>query len=461
MLDATREIQTHPLGEGRSAIDELVGEVAEALERGDPAAAAELVRALHAADQADLIQLLRPEDRAALIAAIGDRLNPEVLSYLDETVRAEAIEQLGPVKAGAAIARLNVDDAVSVLSGLDADEQLALLRALPELEREAVEQGLAYPEDSAARLMQGAVVAIPEYWTVGQMIDFLRASPSLPDDFYDLFLVDPRYRPVGSIPLSRVLRSRREVALRDLRVADLHPIPLTLDREEVGFVFRQDGLVSAPVVSPEGRLLGVITVDDVVEVIHEEAEEDALRLGGVTELDVFDPPVRTSLRRFPWLLINLGTAVVASLVIAHFEGAIDQIVALAVLMPIVASMGGNAGTQTVTVVVRALAVHEITPANALRILGKEAVVGGLNGLAFLLLGFLLAVIWFGDLTLGVLFGLAILATLVGATLAGVAIPLLFVRLGFDPAVTSGVCLTTVTDVVGFFTFLGLAAWYLT
>jgi magnesium transporter len=461
MLDATQGIQTHRLEEGRAAIDELVGEVAEALERGDPAAAAELVRALHAADQADLIQLLRPEDRAALIAAIGDRLNPEVLSYLDETVRAEAIEQLGPVRAGAAIAQLDVDDAVGVLSGLDADEQLALLRALPELEREAVEQGLAYPEDSAARLMQRAVVAIPEYWTVGQMIDFLRASPSLPDDFYDLFLVDPRYRPVGSIPLSRVLRSRREVALRDLRVADLHPIPLTLDREEVGFVFRQYGLVSAPVVGPEGRLLGVITVDDVVEVIHEEAEEDALRLGGVTELDVFDPPVRTSLRRFPWLLINLGTAVVASLVIAHFEGAIDQIVALAVLMPIVASMGGNAGTQTVTVVVRALAVHEITPANALRILGKEAVVGGLNGLAFLLLGFLLAVIWFGDLTLGVLFGLAILATLVGATLAGVAIPLLFVRLGFDPAVTSGVCLTTVTDVVGFFTFLGLAAWYLT
>ena len=461
MLDATQGIQTHRLGEDRAAIDELVSEVAETLERGDPAAAAELVRALHAADQADLIQLLRPEDRAALIAAIGDRLNPEVLSYLDETVRAEAIEQLGPVRAGAAIAQLDVDDAVGVLSGLDADEQLALLRALPELEREAVEQGLAYPEDSAARLMQGAVVAIPEYWTVGQMIDFLRASPSLPDDFYDLFLVDPRYRPVGSIPLSRVLRSRREVALRDLRVADLHPIPLTLDREEVGFVFRQYGLVSAPVVGPEGRLLGVITVDDVVEVIHEEAEEDALRLGGVTELDVFDPPVRTSLRRFPWLLINLGTAVVASLVIAHFEGAIDQIVALAVLMPIVASMGGNAGTQTVTVVVRALAVHEITPANALRILGKEAVVGGLNGLAFLLLGFLLAVIWFGDLTLGVLFGLAILATLVGATLAGVAIPLLFVRLGFDPAVTSGVCLTTVTDVVGFFTFLGLAAWYLT
>ena len=461
MLDATQGIHTQPLEEGRAAIDELVGEVAEALERGDPAAAAELVRALHAADQADLIQLLRPEDRAALIAAIGDRLNPEVLSYLDETVRAEAIEQLGPVRAGAAIAQLDVDDAVGVLSGLDADEQLALLRALPELEREAVEQGLAYPEDSAARLMQGAVVAIPEYWTVGQMIDFLRASPSLPDDFYDLFLVDPRYRPVGSIPLSRVLRSRREVALRDLRVADLHPIPPTLDREEVGFVFRQYGLVSAPVVGPEGRLLGVITVDDVVEVIHEEAEEDALRLGGVTELDVFDPPVRTSLRRFPWLLINLGTAVVASLVIAHFEGAIEQLVALAVLMPIVASMGGNAGTQTVTVVVRALAVHEITPANALRILGKEAVVGGLNGLAFLLLGFLLAVIWFGDLTLGVLFGLAILATLVGATLAGVAIPLLFVRLGFDPAVTSGVCLTTVTDVVGFFTFLGLAAWYLT
>ncbi len=460
MLNASQETQTHPPEEGRSAIDELVGEVAAALDRGDLAAAAALVRSLHAADQADLIQLLRPEERAALIAALGDRLDPELLSYLDETVRAEAIAQLGPVRAGAAVAQLNVDDAVGVLSSLDADAQLALLRALPELEREAVEQGLAYPEDSAGRLMQRTAVAIPEYWTVGQTIDFLRASPSLPDAFYDLFLVDPRFRPVGAIPLSRVLRSRRAVALRDLRVVDLHPIPVAMDREEVGFIFRQYGLVSAPVVSPEGRLLGVITVDDVVEVVHEEAQEDALRLGGVPELDIFDPPLRTGLRRFPWLLINLGTAIVASLVIAYFEGAIEQIVALAVLMPIVASMGGNAGTQTVTVVVRALAVREITPANALRILGKEAVVGALNGLAFLLLGCLLAVVWFGDLTLGVLFGLAMLATLLAATLAGVAIPLLFVRLGFDPAVTSGVCLTTVTDVIGFFTFLGLAAWYL-
>ena len=447
MADAAQDAQARSL-EGRALIDELVREVAEALERNEPAGAAALISPLHPADQADLIQLLRPEDRTALVDALRSQLSPEVLSYLDEAVRSEVIERLGPVAAATAVA------------GLKADEQLALLRALPELEREAVEQGLAYPEDSAGRLMQRVVVAIPEYSTVGQAIDYLRGRVSLPDDFHDLFLVDPRYRPVGSIPASRVLRSGRADALRDLRVADLHTIPVDMDREEVAFLFRQYGLASAPVVSSEGSLLGVITVDDVVEVVQEEAQEDALRLGGVTELDIFDPPMRTGLRRFPWLLINLGTAVVASLVIAQFKDAIDRLVALAILMPIVASMGGNAGTQTVTVVVRALAVRELTPANALRILAKEAAVGGLNGIAFLVLGFLLAVFWFGDPALGFLFGVAMVITLIAATLAGVAIPLIMERLGVDPAVASGVCLTTVTDVVGFLTFLGLAAWYL-
>jgi magnesium transporter len=459
MADAAQDAQARSL-EGRALIDELVREVAEALERNEPAGAAALISPLHPADQADLIQLLRPEDRTALVDALRSQLSPEVLSYLDEAVRGEVIEQLGPVVAATAVARLEVDDAVDVLSGLKADQQLALLRALPELEREAVEQGLAYPEDSAGRLMQRVVVAIPEYWTVGQAIDYLRGTTSLPDAFHDLFLVDPRYRPVASIPASRVLRSGPADALRDLRVADLHTIAVNMDREEVAFLFRQYGLTSAPVVSSEGSLLGVITVDDVVEVVQEEAQEDALRLGGVTELDIFDPPMRTGLRRFPWLLINLGTAVVASLVIAQFEDAIDRLVALAILMPIVASMGGNAGTQTVTVVVRALAVRELTPANALRVLAKEAAVGGLNGIAFLVVGFLLAVFWFGDLALGVLFGVAMVITLFAATLAGVAIPLIMERLRVDPAVASGVCLTTVTDVVGFFTFLGLAAWYL-
>jgi len=295
---------------------------------------------------------------------------------------------------------------------------------------------------------------------VGQTIDYLRASPDLPDDFYDIYIVNPRFEPIGSVPLSKVMRSRRGVLLTELKLKELHRIPVEMDQEEVGFQFRQYGLVSAPVVNESGRLLGVITVDDVVHVIEEEAEEDIMRLGGVSETDIFAPPLQTGLRRFPWLLINLGTAVLASVVIAMFEDAIEQVVALAVLMPIVASMGGNGGTQTVTVVVRALATHEITPANALRVLGKEFVVGGLNGLLFLVTGVLLAVLWFGDPMLGVLFGIALLITLVFAGLAGVAIPVVFDRLGVDPAVASGVFMTTVTDVVGFLSFLGLATLYL-
>ena len=337
---------------------------------------------------------------------------------------------------------------------------MALLRTLPWPERAAVEQGLTYPEDTAGRLMQRELVAIPEFWTIGQTIDYLRAKPDLPDEFYDLFIIDPRFAPVGSIPLSRVLRSKRGVLLTELRMKELHLIPVDMDQEEVGFRFRQYNLVSAPVVDANGRLVGVITVDDVVDVLEEEAEEDILRLGGVQETDLFQPPLRTGLRRFPWLLINLGTAVLASIVIAQFEEAIERVVALAVLMPIVASMGGNGGTQTVTVVVRALATREITTANALRVLGKELAVGGLNGLLFLLTGVLVAVVWFGDTMLGVLFGVALLITLVFAALAGVAIPVLFDRIGVDPAVASGVFMTTVTDVVGFLSFLGLASLYL-
>jgi magnesium transporter len=440
--------------------DELIRSVDDALREGATAQAADLALQLHVADQADLLEQLGREERNALVGALKPQLDPELLTHLDEIVRGEVLELLGPEEAGAAIALLDTDDAIEVLGDLDEAEQMALLQTLPLPERAAVEQGLTYPEDSAGRLMQRDFVAAPEFWTVGQTIDYLRASPDLPDDFYDIYIVNPRFEPIGSVPLSKVMRSRRGVLLTELKLKELHRIPVEMDQEEVGFQFRQYGLVSAPVVNESGRLLGVITVDDVVHVIEEEAEEDIMRLGGVSETDIFAPPLQTGLRRFPWLLINLGTAVLASVVIAMFEDAIEQVVALAVLMPIVASMGGNGGTQTVTVVVRALATHEITPANALRVLGKEFVVGGLNGLLFLVTGVLLAVLWFGDPMLGVLFGIALLITLVFAGLAGVAIPVVFDRLGVDPAVASGVFMTTVTDVVGFLSFLGLATLYL-
>lgn len=447
-------------GEPFELTEELVREVQRAFDEGAIDQAAELARPLHVADQADLLEQLGREDRHALVTALQASLDPELLAHLDETIRAEVLELLGPIEAGAAIAQLETDDAIDVLEDLDDDEQTALLESLPMPERAAVEQGLTYPEDSAGRLMQRELVAAPEFWTVGQTIDYLRASPKLPDDFYDIYIINPRFEPVGSIPLSKVLRSKRGVLLTELKLKELHLLPVDMDQEDVGFRFRQYDLVSAPVVDADGRLVGVITVDDVVEVIEEEAEEDILKLAGVQETDIFAPPLTTGLRRFPWLLLNLGTAVLASIVIAQFEAAISQVVALAVLMPIVASMGGNAGTQTLTVVVRALAGKEVTPANALRVLGKEFLAGSFNALLFMVTGLVLALVWYGDPVLGALFGVAMVITLVCGALAGVAIPVAMDRMGFDPAVASAVFLTTVTDVVGFFAFLGLASLYL-
>ncbi|MEZ5934448.1 MAG: magnesium transporter [Alphaproteobacteria bacterium] len=440
--------------------DELIWAIRAALDVDAPAEAAALASTLHVADQADLLEQLGREQRADLLAEIREDLDPELLAHLDETVRAEILEILSPEEVGAAIAQLETDDAIDLLEDMDQPEQAALLEAMPMPERVALEQGLTYPEDSAGRMMQRQLVVAPEFWTVGQTIDYLRADGDLPDDFYDIYIVDPKFRPVGSIPLSRVLRSKRNVHLNDLVMKELHTLPVDMDQEEVGFRFSQYDLTSAPVVDDDGRLLGVITIDDVVEVIEEEAEEDILRLGGVSETDIFASPVTTTLQRFPWLLINLATAILASIVISQFEGAIGQVVALAVLMPIVASMGGNAGTQTLTVVVRALAVREVTTANAFRVLLKECFAGSINGLLFMAAGLAVALLWFGDPLLATLFGLSMVVTLVAGVLAGVGIPLLLDKLGLDPAVSSGVFLTTVTDVVGFFSFLGLATIYL-
>jgi len=370
--------------------DELIWAIRATIDVGAAAEAAALALTLHVADQADLLEQLGREQRTTLISKIRGQLDPELLTHLDETVRAEVLEILSPEEVGAAIAQLETDDAIEVLEDLDEPEQAALLESLPMPDRAAVEQGLTYPEDSAGRLMQRQLVAAPEFWTVGQTIDYLRAEGDLPDDFYDIYIVDPKFRPVGSIPLSRVLRNKRSVHLNDLTMRELHTVPVEMDQEEVGFRFSQYDLVSAPVVDRDSRLVGVITVDDVVEVIEEEAEEDILRLGGVSEADIFASPVKTSFRRFPWLLINLATAVLASVVIAQFEDVIGKVVALAVLMPIVASMGGNAGTQTLTVVVRALAVREVTAANAFRVLIKECLAGSINGLLFMTAGLLVA-----------------------------------------------------------------------
>ncbi len=439
--------------------------VIQSLAAGDPARAREHVADLHPADVADLLECLSAEERRGLVEAMRQDFDPEVLSELDDTVREEIIAQLGVQSVAAAVAELDSDDAVDVIEELEEPEQREVLDAMPAGDRTLIEESLAYPDDSAGRLMQHELVTVPAFWTVGETIDYMRQSADLGEDvlpevFYDIFVVDPMHRPAGTLSLSWLLRTRRPVSVSDLMETEMNLIPAVMDQEEVAFLFRQRDLVSAPVVDDGGRLVGAITIDDVVDVIHEEHEEDIMRLGGVREDDLYSAAVDTTRRRFAWLLVNLVTAITASLVIGLFEASIEQMVALAVLMPIVASMGGNAGTQTMTVAVRALATKELTPTNALRVVGKELLVGGFNGVLFAGLTGLVAWAWFASPALGIVIALAMIINLVVAGLAGTTIPLMLERTGVDPAIASGVVLTAITDVVGFFVFLGLGAWLL-
>ena len=445
------------MAEDAVGVDEtLLAEVEAALVEGAPARVRARIGALHPADQAEFLRFLPAELRESFVDRLEDVLDPEFLSYVDEEFRADLVRSLGPERTATALANLETDDAIDFLEELDDAQQLQVLAALPLSERQEVEKSLQYAEDSAGRLMQRAFVALPDYWVVGQAIDYLRNHPELPDDFYDIYLVSPRFEPVGSIPLSMVLRSVRSTPLRQLRTKDLHLVHAHDDQEDVARTFRKYGLVSAPVVAERGRLIGVITVDDVVHVIEEEAEEDILKLGGVSESDTLRPLASTIRKRQPWLVVNLATAILAASVIAQFEASIEAIVALAVLMPIVASMGGNCGSQTLTIMVRGLATGEITGANAWRVLKKEVVVGLAHGTTFLIVGAVMVLVWFGFPDLAIVFGGALFVTLAFSALVGVLIPLALQRLKIDPAVASAVFVTTITDVFGFFTFLGAA-----
>lgn len=438
----------------------LVRAVADALDEGDDARVRELLAPLHEADIADLIERFPQADRHLLITAAGEHFTGDVLANIEEDVRDDLLEDLEAREVADAIAELDTDDAVSVLEDLEPPRQREVLDAIPEEERAAVEEGLTYPEHSAGRLMQREAVALPAYWTVGQTIDHMRESRDLPEDFYEVVVVDPRHQPIGTVRLDRLLRTRRPVLLRDIMRTDIKTIPVQTDQEEVGYVFEQYDLVSAPVVSESGRLLGVVTVDDVVDVIQEEAEEDIMRLSGVAETDIYRAAIETVWGRFTWLLVNLGTAILASIVIYQFDGTIDQMVALAVLMPIVASMGGNAGTQTMTVAVRAIATRDLTMGNAGRVFGKELLVALANGGMFSVLAGGAAAAWYQDVPLGFVIGGAMIINMITAGLFGLVIPLALWRLRIDPATAAGVLLTTVTDVVGFLAFLGLGAAFL-
>lgn len=439
----------------------LIDDVTAALEDKHRYEARMLVQRLDAAALADLLQLLAPELRGRLIEYLGANFDPEVLPELEETVREAVVEEIGVATLAGAIARLESDDALLLIDSLPEETQRAVLQAIPGALRALLEEGLTYPEESAGRLMQRDFVAVPAFWSVGETIDFARESESLPNDFYDIYVVDPAHRALGTVGLSRLLRSKRPVKIADIMETGVVSVPVTMDQEEVAFLFAQHDLVSAPVVDNAGRVIGTITIDDVVDVIREEAEEDIMHLGGVAGDDLYAAVLDTGKARFPWLFINLATAVVASAVIAQFEGTLQKIVVLAVLMPIVASMGGNAGTQTLTVAVRAIAMKHLTRANAIRVVGKEVLVGLLNGLAFAVVVGASAWYWSGRPGIGAVMAAAVVINLAVAGLAGIAIPLVVERIGIDPAVASAVFLTTVTDVVGFFAFLGLAAWFLT
>ncbi len=442
--------------------EDLVRDIEAALDDADLKTVESLLATLHSADLADLLERLHPDDRDTVVGIIRPQLqsDAEVLAYLNDDVREQVLERLEPEEIAGALTELDSDDALDLIEDLDEETRARILASLPTAERRLVEEGLTFPERSAGRLMQREFVAVPMFWTVGKTIDYLRVAEDLPDDFYALFAVDPMHRPIGTAVLSRVLRSKRSVKVDTLVSAEIHPVPAAMDQEEVAFQFRQYGLVSAPVVDEAGRLIGVITVDDVVDVIDEEAEEDLLKLAGVSEGDLYRDVIDTSRSRFSWLGVNLVTAVLASAVIAIFESTIEKVVALAVLMPIVASMGGNAGTQSLTIAVRGLAMKELTASNARRVVWKEALVGGVIGLLFAVIAGAIAVLWFGNPMLAVVIGVAMIINLIVAGFSGAVIPLALEKLGVDPAVASAVFLTTVTDVVGFFVFLGLAAWVL-
>lgn len=439
---------------------ELVFAVQEALAEERVAQVEELVGELHEADAADLLESLNREDRKLLVELLGATFDPEILPYLDESVREEVIEWLGPTGLARAVSELDSDDAVEVFEDLDEEFQHRILSQLPQAHRVVLEEGLSYPEDSAGRLMQREFVVVPSAWTVGETIDYMRAAKDLPDDFYDIYIVNPKHHPIGFLPLSRIMRTRRHVRLTEFMESDMKVIPLTMDQEDVAYLFRQYGLVSAPVVDEPGRLLGVITVDDVVHIIDEEAGDDIMKLGGVSEPDLYSAVLDTTKSRFAWLVVNLLTAILASAVIGIFDATIEQIVALAVLMPIVASMGGNAGTQTLTVAVRSLAMKDLTEANATRFIGKELLIGSINGILFAVLAGGVTWLWFESPALGAVIAAAMVINMVVAGLSGTLIPLGLEKVGVDPAIASSVFLTTVTDVIGFFAFLGLAAAFL-
>ncbi|GAA0458778.1 MULTISPECIES: magnesium transporter [Sphingomonas] len=455
------ELPAHDIAESELDADdrlkpEFVSAVLDAVEADDVETVRALVEPLHPADLADLFELVPGEQRPALASAVADRLDGDVLAEMNDWVRDALIESLEPHQVADLAAELDTDDAVAIIEDLDETDQRAVLRALDPDDRAAIEEALSYPEESAGRLMQRELIAVPEHWSVGDVLDFLRGSESLATDFWEIFVVDPAHRPVGTCQLSWILRSPRSVSVSDVMKREQTLIPVDMDQEEVALRFQKYALISAAVVDGSGRLVGVITVDDIVHIIQEEAGEDALLLSGAGEGDINEPVFDSYKSRVRWLITNLMTALVPATIVFLFDATIAQKAMLAALMPIVAGVGGNAGTQTLAVTVRALATNQLTQSNTLRAIRREISIALLNGLTVaIIIGSGVGAAFF-DVTLGLVIATAMLANIFIAGMAGVLVPVTLDRLNADPALASSIFVTMVTDSMGFLAFLGLA-----
>jgi magnesium transporter len=415
---------------------------------------------LHQSELGDVLEALMPEQRLALVDLLGKDFDFSALTEVDEAIRLDIVDNMPNEQIAEAVQELDSDDAVYILEDLDQQDQDEILAQLPFTERVRLRRALEYPEETAGRRMQTEFVAVPPFWTVGQTIDYMREDQNLPDQFSQIFVIDPSFRLLGAVDLDKILRSKRSVKIEEVMHETRYAIPATMDQEEAAQEFEQYDLLSAAVVDENERLVGVLTIDDVVDVIQEEAEEDLLRMGGVGDEELSDTVMATSRSRVPWLLVNLCTAFASASVIALFDGTIQQMVALAILMPIVASLGGNAGTQTMTVTVRALATRDLDIYNAARVIRREVAVGLLNGVFIATILGLIAGTVFANVDLGLVIGAAMIINMLVAALVGILIPLLLDRFRADPAISSSVFTTMATDCIGFLAFLGLATWWL-
>ena len=438
---------------------EYIRVVNEKIQNNDAEFITNSFKEMHPADTADIIENLNENDREKLIKLNSFKIDPEVFIELNESIQSEIIKYLSTATIVSILKNLESDNAIKILENLDEKNKDIVLNSLPPKDRFVLQESLSYPEDTAARLMQREFTAIPSNWSVGQTIDYLRENKDLPEEFLEIFIVDNEFKPIGTVPSSKVLRTSRDTKMQTIMLETQLSIPVDMDQEEVGHLFENYNLNSACVVDKSNKLVGMITSDDVLTVLKEEAEEDALRLAGVGDEEITDGVIKKTKRRFNWLLLNLFTAFLATWVISLFGATIEQMVALAFLMPIVASMGGNAGMQTLAVTIRTLATNELTENNFIKTVSKELGIGILNGVIFALISALIVQLWFKDIKLSLIISISMVLNMIVAGVFGILVPVTLKRMKIDPAIASSVFVTTITDVIGFLSFLGIGAYF--